>query len=207
MLAGVPLAKAAALLLDPSYVRWAQSELLGYMDLAQREIAQHRPESTKSRATKSLVAGAVQTLAATEQLLLDVEVNVATGKSITRADRKSLDRYNPSWQNATQSATIHNYIYEPQVDPRSFFVDPPAIASTDVRVVVSLYPTTLADANTALTVGDEWESALIDYTVARALAKDTEFADFKKAEQYYNSYANLVGIRGGTLAKAMGAAN
>lgn len=193
MLASVVLNKAAALLLDATFVRWTESELIGYLNLAQREIARVLPDSTATRATITAVAGSRQSLPADALSLLTVEKNTG-GKAIYYADGNALDLFDSSWRTATATALADDWVYFGETEPLAFFLSPPAIAGNQIDLLYSKYPTTITANTDALTVSDEYESVLIDYVLARALSKDSEYADSNKADSHLQAFFIGLGV-------------
>jgi hypothetical protein len=195
----VVLNKAATLLFDDTFVRWEESELIGHLNLAQREIATLKPASTKTRATATLALGAVQTLPTGAMRLLDVECNITSGdarsKGITYADKGALDLFDPDWMTADGAAEADNYCYDADDDATTFYVSPPVVNGTKVQILYSAYPTEITASTDALTVGDEYESPLLDYVLSRAYTKSTESADLTKASGYAQAFYTALGAK------------
>lgn len=199
MLASVVLNKAATLLLDATFVRWTESEVIGYLNLAQLEIAALKPESTKTRATFVAVVGAQQTLPAAAMRLLNVECNITAGnavsKNITYADKGTLDLFAQSWRTETPVAEADNYCYDAETDPATFYLYPPVTVGAKVQLLYSAYPTLITAGTDALSVGDEYESPLLDYILSRAYTKDSEFADATKASGHAQAFYTALGAK------------
>jgi hypothetical protein len=105
-----------------------------------------------------------------------------------------LDSISPSWHVATASVNISNYMYDP-IDPRVFYVYPPATTLAQLSTVYSAYPTDITEpADNALytavsgniSVADIFANALADYILFRAFSKDAEStANASRAQAHY----------------------
>jgi hypothetical protein len=175
------------ILVDPLGVRWPASELVRDLNDMQRAVALVRPDATAASWTHTLVAGTLQTLPATDALLIEFTNLTAGAKSSVRqTKRELLDAIEPDWRSQTQTATIKHYIYDPR-HPRRFEVYPPAIAGTQLDGIVSRYPTDVAAPASPgllyttvtgdISLADEFKNALIHLVAYRAYMKAAEFAN------------------------------
>ena len=88
------LDRASIILQDSTNVRFPESELLDFLNDAQREIVLHRPDANMQNADMTLVAGSKQSIPAGGLRLIDVIRN-AGGKAITQVNREVLDETLP----------------------------------------------------------------------------------------------------------------
>lgn len=179
------LTKLASLLQEKtaSPVRVKADEAVRWINEAAEYIVARRPDATATAQTFALVAGVDQTVPASAYALLDVRHNLSGKKRvIRRIDEDELDTFDPEWRNATQSGEIKHWMYD-EGQPRTFRVDPPAVAGTEIQVVVSVIPTpaTVPASSAAYTdvsgnfaLADVWEIAAVNYAAYRALSKDAE---------------------------------
>ena len=97
--------------------RWLDSELLGWINDAQREVVLLKPNAFSAVENLTLVQGTLQTLPATGLTLLSVVRN-QNGQAVRRVDRNILDSENPGWHTDTEVATVEHYIFdELQLNP------------------------------------------------------------------------------------------
>ena len=123
---------------DTTGVRWpAASELILWVNDAQREIALFKPDASATNETVTLVDGTKQTIPSTGNRLLgvvrnmsDTAANNGVGKrSIRIVEREVLDAQTPDWHDPTVSgdaahgATVKHFVYD-ESDPRNFYVYP-----------------------------------------------------------------------------------
>ncbi len=206
------LLRVVGTLQDASAVRWATNELVRYLNDGQRDITVYRPDATATTATLTCVSGTRQTLPAAASKLIDIVRNVATTSDkqvVRKVNRQMLDSISPSWHVATASVNISNYMYDP-IDPRVFYVYPPATTLAQLSTVYSAYPTDITEpADNALyttvsgniSVADIFANALADYILFRAFSKDAESsANAGRAQAHYALYTTALSteLRGTT---------
>ena len=192
---------------DTTSVRWTEAELLRYINDAQREIVNLRPEASAATANVALVVGTAQTIPTAGLRLIKVVRNMsaaggsATGKRAIRiVDREILDSQEPNWHDssvsgdAAHSTTVKHYVFD-EDDPRRFYVYPGASStSTFIEIVYSTSPTDLANTSATIFVDDIYANAIIDFVLYRAYMKDAEFAgNAQRANNHFQLFANSVG--------------
>ncbi len=192
---------------DPSNVRWTEAELLRYINDAQREIVNIRPEATATSANVALVVGTAQTIPTGALRLLKVVRNMsaaggsATGKRTIRlVDQDILDTQEPSWHDSTvtgdaaHTTIVKHYVFD-EDDPRRYYVYPGASStSTFVEIVYSDSPTDLANTSATLDVDDIYANAVVDYALYRAFMKDAESAgSTQRAQIHFNLFNTSLG--------------
>jgi len=191
---------------DTTSVRWTEAELLRYINDAQREIVNLRPDASATTANVALVVGTKQSLPAGGLRLIKVTRNMsdasggATGKRAIRiVDREVLDSQEPNWHDPTVSGdaahttTVKHYVFD-EDDPRSFYVYPGASStSTFLEIVYSAAPTDLANTSATLYIDDIYANAVIDFVLYRAYMKDAEFAgNAQRASSHYQLFVGSV---------------
>ena len=198
------------ILQDTTSIRWPEAELLRYVNDAQREVCNLRPESTATTANVALVVGTKQSLPTGGLRLIKVTRNMssaagsATGKRAVRlVDSDILDTQEPDWHDptvsgdATHATTVKHYIFD-EDNPRSFYVYPGAsTTSTFLEIVYSGAPTDLANTSATISVDDIFGNAIIDYVLFRCYLKDAEFAgNQQRAGTHYQLFAGSLGAGG-----------
>jgi len=192
---------------DTTSVRWTEAELLRYINDAQREIVNLRPDASATTANVALVVGTAQTIPTAGLRLIKVVRNMsdasggATGKRAIRiVDREILDSQEPNWHDPTVSGdaahttTVKHYVFD-EDDPRRFYVYPGASStSTFVEIVYSAAPTDLANTSATLYIDDIYANAVIDFVLYRAYMKDAEFAgNAQRAQNHFQLFMSSVG--------------
>ncbi len=192
---------------DTTGVRWVEAELLRYINDAQREIVNFKPDATATTANIALVVGTKQSLPTGGLRLIKITRNMsdasggATGKRAIRiVDRDILDSQEPNWHDPTVSGdaahttTVKHYVFD-EDDPRSFYVYPGASStSTFVEIVYSASPTDLANTSAVIAVDDTYGNAIVDFVLYKCYMKDAEFAgNAQRANQHYSLFASSLG--------------
>lgn len=198
------------ILQDTTSIRWPEAELLRYINDAQREVTNLRPEATATTANVALVVGTKQSLPAGGLRLIKVTRNMsdasggATGKRAVRlVDADILNTQEPDWHDPTVSGdaahttTVKHYIFD-EDDPRSFYVYPGASStSTFLEIVYSGAPTDLGNTSATIAVDDIFGNAIIDYVLFRCYLKDAEFAgNQQRAGTHYQLFTGSLGAGG-----------
>jgi len=194
---------------DTTGVRWLDAELLRYVNDAQREIINLRPDASSTTANVDLVAGTAQTIPTAGLRLIKVVRNMsaaggsATGKRAIRiVDREILDTQEPDWHDptvsgdATHVSVVKHYIFD-EDDPRRFYVYPGVLVTNAsacfVEIVYSAAPTEITSTSTAIQVDDIYANAIIDFVLYRAYMKDAEFAgNNQRASSHYQLFVGSV---------------
>jgi hypothetical protein len=189
---------ARIILQDAGAVRWADSELLGWLNDGQREICALRPDAKTRSQTVTLAAGTRQTLPDAATMLVEVTRNMPAGNpglAIRKADRETLDSFVPGWHVLSPVATIQNYLYDPKV-PEQYWVYPPAAAGTQIEVVAAERPTDVPAIANVIDLDDMYGNALLDYVLFRAYSKDAEHEGNRAlAMAYRDAFENSLGLK------------
>jgi hypothetical protein len=164
---------------------WRDSELYLWIDDGQSEIMRAVPDSTSTVKTFTCGAGAKQTLASTDHLLLRVH-------NLTAFERSVLDLYDPDWEQASNT-TPTEYTYDPSRDTRNFYVNPPAAAGSQFPVTVSVRPTNVTGSTSALTIKDEYLPALALYVAHRAMSKQAEYGSAGMEASFLQQFMATIG--------------
>lgn len=199
MLASEIIDRARVVLNDADGVRWLDSEFFKWINDAQRVIALVRPDSVVSNTTITLVAGTKQTLPTEALRLLDIVRNItipgAGGRAVRHVDRDVLDTQNPEWHGDAGAQTIKNYVYDNR-DPKTFYVYPPALATSKLEVIYSKNPTDVTVLASPLAVADIYADPLLNYVLYRAYSKDAEFAqNGALAASYLGTFNSMLGLK------------
>jgi len=201
------LSRIKDILQDTTSVRWPEAELLRYINDAQREIVNYRPESSAKTDNVQLVTGTKQVLPTDGLRLIKVTRNMsdasggASGKRAIRiVNVDILNTQEPNWHDssaasgdAAHGANVKHYVFD-EDDPRNYYVYPGVSGNAYVEIVYSKAPTDLSSASSALDIDDIFGNAVIDYVLFRAYQKDSEYAGNAQRQQtHYQLFLNSVG--------------
>ena len=201
------LSRIKDILQDTTSVRWPEAELLRYVNDAQREIVNYRPESSATTANVQLVTGTKQTLPSGGLRLIKVTRNMsdtsggATGKRAIRiVNVDILNTQEPNWHDASAATgdaahgtNVKHYIFD-EDDPKNYYVYPGVAGNAYVELVYSNSPTDLANTSAVISVDDIYANAIMDYVLFRAYQKDSEYAgNAQRAGTHYQLFLQCIG--------------
>jgi len=201
------LSRVDAVLQDTSNIRWPDTELILWVNDAQREIALIKPDSTATVATVTLAAGTKQSIPSGGNRLLDVTRNMSAassgtgGRAIRLVNRSVLDAQSPSWHDpavtgsAKHTSVIKHYTYE-EDNPRTFYVYPGVSGNAYVELTYSANPATVGTSDN-LGVPDVYANAVMNFVLYMAYMKEAEFAEnAQRAGAHYNLFGSSVAGKG-----------
>ena len=200
------ITRAQDTLQDTTSVRWPEAELLRYINDAQREIVNFRPDASSKTANLQLVTGTLQSLPTEGLRLIKVTRNMsdasggATGaRAIRLVSVDILNTQEPDWNNpsvsgdAAHGTNVKHYIFD-EDDPRRFYVYPGVAGNAYVEIVYSKSPTDLGNTSATIDLDDTYGNAIVDYVLFRAYLKDAEYAgNQQRAGQHYQLFTTSLG--------------
>lgn len=193
---------------DTTGVRWpVVSELVLWINDAQREIALLKPDASAKNETVTLVTGTKQIIPSGGNRLLRAVRNMSaasngTGKrSVRLVSREVLDAQTPDWHDPTVSGDaahtniIKHYIYD-EANPRNFYVYPGVSGNAYVEIIYSANPSTVTQSDN-LDIPDIYANAVMNYVLYMAYMKDAEYAgNSQRAANHYQIFTASVTGKG-----------
>ena len=193
--------------------RWSDAEMLRYVNAAQRQIVVFLPEANiiEFRFAPSIANGARQTLPADAVKFIQVRSgfdneNSIPGPNMRYVELDAMDAFMPLWQYSLggqpnipvvedEYEFVHyeHYMHDPR-EPKVFYLYPlPDNNSQDILVIYSQLPPDLGSLASALVLTDEYQNAMIDYVMFRAMFKDGRYGvtDRRSRELWDNFRASL----------------
>lgn len=200
--------RVQATLQDTTGVRWpVVSELVLWVNDAQREIALLKPDASAKNETITLATGTKQTIPANGNRLLRVVRNMSaatngTGKrSVRLVSREILDAQTPNWHDPTvtgdaaHTSIVKHYIYDEQ-NPRNFYVYPGVSGNSYLEIIYSANPTAVTQSDN-LDVPDIYANSVMNYVLYMAYMKDAEYAgNSQRAANHYQLFTTTVTGKG-----------
>lgn len=191
ILASTIVSKASIQLLDTSNVRWSQAELLGWLNSAQRQIAQAIPSTNNAVVSLLLAAGARQTIPSDGFQFINLYRNmgadgVTAGRPVRATSHAVLDAFDLDWTTSTASAVSQCYMSDPD-NNYAFYVYPPSTGTGYVEVNYAQSPPDIT-LSTAITLPDVFESSILFYILALAYGKDSEAANVQTSANYFSMF-------------------
>jgi hypothetical protein len=193
---------------DTTGVRWpVVSELVLWINDAQREIALLKPDASAKNETVTLVTGTKQTIPSGGNRLLRAVRNMSaasngTGKrSVRLVSREVLDAQTPDWHDPTvggdaaHTSVIKHYIYD-EANPRNFYVYPGVSGNSYLEIIFSANPSAVAQSDN-LDIPDIYANAVMNYVLYMAYMKDAEYAgNSQRAANHYQIFTASVTGKG-----------
>jgi hypothetical protein len=197
---------------DTTSVRWPEAELLRYINDAQREIVNFKPEASATHANVVLSAGTEQSIPSGGLRLIKVTRNMsgtasdATGKRAIRiVDVDILNSQEPDWHDPTvtgdaaHGTNVKHYAFDFD-DPKKFYVYPGVSGDAYLEIVYSGSPTDLTATSDTISLDDIYGNAIIDFVLYKAYLKDSEYAgNQQRAATHYQLFT--ASISGGGQAQ------
>ncbi len=179
------VAKAATLLNDTALDRWSQDFHVDSLNEGSLALVKFKPDAKIKTANATLVAGAKQTTPSDCISVIELR-RVDGGNAITKCDRASLDRFDPSWMVTPQSYDVVHWMEDPQ--PNTFYVYPAqGVSPATVSLTYGALPTTVAYGGN-LDVRDIYADNIVYYMLYRAYVLDTEAGAAEKAAAFYKLF-------------------
>lgn len=195
--------RAAYQLKDTPAKRWSRTEMLGWINDAQRAVVQAKPSANNVLAVVSLVSGTKQSLPSTGWLLLDVIRNMNSdgttpNKVVRPVAREFLDRFDPDWHTKSATAVVDNFTYD-TTNQTTFYVYPPNTGTGKLELNYSAVPADLTTESQTISLLDIYQPHLLAYVLAQACLKDADYSAAMKdmAVAYTNLFTQLVASTSG----------
>lgn len=193
---------------DTTGVRWpVVSELVLWVNDAQRAIVLLKPDAGAVNTTITLEAGTKQSIPSEGNRLLRVVRNMSAatsgtgGRAVRQVERDVLDSMTPDWHDpsitgdAAHSATVKHYTYDDS-NPRNFYVYPGVAGASYLEIIYSGNPAVVALVDN-IAVPDIWANAILSYVLYMAYQKDSEHAGNRsRASDQYQIFISSVTGKG-----------
>jgi hypothetical protein len=201
------LDRVSLILQDTANIRWAESELLYWINDAQREIVLIKPDASATNTTVTLVTGTKQEIPADGNRLLRVVRNMSAasggtgGKVIRIVAEDLLDVQTPSWHlptatgDAAHGTVVKHFVYNEQ-NPRNFYVYPGVSGDAYIEIVYSANPAEVT-ASDNIGLPDIYSTAILNYVLYMSFMKDTNYAgNAQRASNHYQLFMAAVTGKG-----------
>lgn len=177
--------------------RWPDAALIRWINDSRMAILTRKPSACAKIAVHPLVLGAHQTIPDDGVVLFDVICNMGAGstpgRAIRRTDRQNLDDDDLYWHKATPKAEISQFTFDDRT-PKDFFVWPPAVAGTTVRLSYAAIQAAVTAKTDTLALGLECMDAVVNYVAYRAKSTDSQYANAAEAAAYYAAFTDALGV-------------
>lgn len=181
--------------------RWRNQELIEWANESYQSIIQIKPDAATKNVSAALTAGTRQVIPENGLRLIDVIrclSPLSSGNSITVCNRRQLDTIRRGWHRESQTLDIEHFIFD-EMDPKTFYVYPPAQAGTQVELIYSALPdlhdsSSNAVPDESIMLDDTFAPVMVDYILYRAYSKDADHsANLNRAQMHYQAYMQALG--------------
>jgi hypothetical protein len=187
--------------------RWSDAELITYINAAQRQTVTLVPAANTVETIETTGTSRVarQALPAGGIKFLKVSRNYAddgtTPQGVLRyAEKDALDTYEPTWEYVSTKADGANYFEHFMHDKREktiYYLYPPPVADAKrLAVVYSAVPTVITVVGDSLVLADEYQNAVVQYVIYRALTKESrESLPSAFRQELWQNYLVALGLQ------------
>ncbi len=203
ILASELITKVRTLVQDPSAIRWSDSELLGWINDGQREIATIRSDASTKYSSARLVAGTLQSMPSDAIELIDIPRNMGTdgatpGYPVRKVERSFLDENIPTWHTDAASNVTRHFAYDTKA-LRNYWVYPPSDGTGYLNLLYSFSPVDLPNTASVIGVDDIYHNALMFYVLSMAWAKNADDpGDTQRSATARQSFENSLAAKSQT---------
>lgn len=193
--------RAAGILQDVGSIRYSVADLVKYLSDGQRRTVILRPDLAAVTDKFDIVAGSRQTTENGVLRMVDVIRNVSStnvyGRAIRRVDRAMMDQEDPNWLRHAASSVIEHWMYDAEKDPHVYWLYPAPKNAVTMKIEASVvFDPPECTIGGALTIDPMFHEPLIDYVVARAVLRDSEFGDqMNRAQFHAQAWATGIGAQ------------
>ena len=193
---------ASVLLNDVAFSRWSQSELLSWLNAGQLEVATQVVNSNANTQQIQLVAGSLQSSPEDSIRIVEFVRNMGVdgktpGAAIRQIDRKTMDRFYPSWTSDVPSGSVVHVMYDAVDNNSAFYVWPPQPNYPQyIEIIYAQIPQQITNCaiGEKITIMPYYRNALLDYVLYRAFAKDSDSANqAQRSQAHYQMFMQAIG--------------
>ncbi|MDP4546487.1 DUF6682 family protein [Marinobacter sp. MDS2] len=177
-------------------IRWTNAELGDWLNEFYVAAVAMKPSVSTVNEELQLVAGTKQSIPAGGERLLDVIRNtVGAMPPVFVATRRELDTVRRTWHSDEATTAIERFVFD-ELDPRHFYVYPPAAAGAAIEILYAKVPDAHDTAQDYSVFGQEsfrlsdaYVPAAVDYLLYRAFSKDAQTGtNLNRAQLHLNQY-------------------
>ena len=189
-------------LIDEGTVRrWTETELLGYLNEALRATVVNKLSANVTTEAVLIASGSKQTVPSSCVFMHDITSNMGTdgltpGRAVSLIDHNTLKDVLPDWRTDTASTITYHWMYEPEIDPLTFYVYPEGDGTGYVEVRYAALPTTLTATTDTVPLDDIYVNALQEYMLFRCFEKDSDAPNSAmRSQMHIQGFAAMLGVR------------
>lgn len=186
-----------------------ESRVYQYLSEAEKIVAYFKPEATAKDIYFTCQAGAKQDVSSStesiERLILIKRNGNANnpGDALIKTTREDLQKIAPGWESKAAQHSAYHYMYDPELEPKIFYLYPPVENGSIVNFTASITPGEYGTVNssTESNISSVFDPALVHYAVACCYKFDPEL-DPNKGVDHMNLFMTLIGVKSDSEMKA-----
>lgn len=189
---------------DATAYRWSDAELLRYLSAGQRQICFFRPDANTIEVIHTVSdTNSRRVIPADGFKFIKVVCNIDTSNNrssrVQNIQQDVLDSIEPNWRGAAPTAPDSNNYYSAYVfDPRdrlAFWLYPRPTSGRNVYILYAQTPGDVATTASNLTLTSDFDNALIEFVLYRALQKEGRYArPSEHANMHYDNFLKALGL-------------
>lgn len=201
--------RISKILLDPANKRFERNDILNYLNEGRRLIVTLKPESNNKVEDIKLEPGVMQSIPKSGFKFLGASITKGAAGTVfgtaTPISLIDLVYELPDFAKHTPDPVVSHYIRLPE-NPDKFYVYPPQPEGIEtqgyLQISYAAIPDDLAETTspggdrTEFDLGNEYESAIIDFCISRCLAWQSKSQiDIINSQNYYQSFLQKIGAQ------------
>lgn len=186
--------------------RWAEVELLTYINEAIRAAISRKPSASVTTTNVLLQAGSLQNVPALCIVVQDINTNMGTdgitpGRAITLIDKATLNTTVLDWRSVANATVTKHWMYSPKTDPKIFHVYPGSQGTNYVEMTYSTIPVELDEVTDTIPLDDMYLNPIMEYVLFRCFEKDADTPNNQaRATAHFQAFLQMLGAKVSTEA-------
>lgn len=189
---------------DNTAYRWSDAELLRYISAGQRQIVSFRPDANTVETTHTVADTNPRRVIPTDgfkfvKVVCNIAQNGDRSSRVQNIQQDVMDSIEPNWRGNTPAAPDADnyysaYVYDPR-DRKAFWLYPRPAVGRNVYILYAATPVDVTGTATTLTLSSDFDNALIEYVMYRALMKDGRYTrPSDHVQTHWNAFVQALGL-------------
>lgn len=192
-----PMSKVLADAGNDSYLL---ADLIIAVNEAIEIVCSVQPGVYRETANIDLIAGLLQTIPADAETLLSIEYNTGSdGATVDRTvkytTKEEKDADDVDWPTTTATLVVQQYMYNPEKDPKSYYVYPPMSGATKVMATVSKVPDAADAVGDTFELASTYRTPVMELALYRMFSRDAaNTGNYTRAQSHFQKGMQLLGV-------------
>lgn len=174
---------------------------LTFLNSSYKAIVGVRPDANAETEVITLAVGSKQEIPSDSIRLIDVLCNMGVGGAtpgavVTYCTKLDLDSINDGWHSDTGAQIIQHFFYDVR-NPKVFWVTPPALGTSTLRVIVATIPALNTTYIQTINLSDIFYMPMLNWMLYQAFMVDTDSPySAETAARYRDAWGQDLGSEG-----------